>query len=97
METNNVFRHGDLVINKINNTDTKLKKTKLAVLAEGEFTGHAHRLTALDTGTKIEFDKALDKATFRVEGGRAILRHEEHNEIVFEPGIYEVLIKREYD
>lgn len=97
MTNNNTFRHGDLVINKINKTDISLDKVKSAVLAEGEHTGHKHLLRPLDNSAQIEFKRTLDNLVFKVEGGRASLTHEEHKEIIFEPGVYEVKILREFD
>ncbi len=97
METNKTFRHGDLVINKVESTDIKLNKVKSAVLAEGEHTGHSHQLKALTVDAKIEFSRLLDKSVFKISGGQAILTHEEHKQIVFDPGTYTVEVKREFD
>lgn len=93
----NLGRHGDLLIKRIENTTEILKKTNVAVLAVGEHTNHSHRLTALDKTTTIEFADFVDHLTFRVSGGNAQLTHEEHKQIVFEPGTYQVTFEREFD
>lgn len=94
---NTIFRQGDLVIKKIDKTNLNLQKAKQAILAEGEHTGHMHRLTALDNTAEIEFMRDLDTVVFKVENGKAQLTHEEHLPIVFEPGTYTVTIQREFD
>lgn len=64
------------------------------VLAEGEVTGHAHRLdehaTVYEDGSRIEFDNAEPTQ----------ITHEEHRSFVIPPsptGRYTVEIVREYD
>lgn len=94
---NEYARHGDLLIKKIEGTDLELVKMDKVVLAEGEHTGHAHRLTVLDDNAQIEFRRQLDKMVFRVSNGQVQLTHEEHTQIVFNPGTYEVTFENEWD
>jgi hypothetical protein len=62
------------------------------VLAYGEVTGHAHRVTS---GT-VEFLKFQAKTYLRVID-TATLKHEEHKTIVLPPGDYEYGNTSEYD
>jgi|LakMenEpi03Aug12_release.lakeMendotaPanAssembly.Ray.scaffolds.fasta_scaffold02962_17 hypothetical protein len=93
MEQRVYARHGDLVI-KTAKVSVVGKKQKQIVLREGEFTGHAHRLTASDGASVIFAD---DKDTFEVVGGNALLTHEEHQPITFVPGVYTIIMERERD
>ena len=76
------------------------------VLAEGEATGHAHAIDGdgaalmrvrLDTGRRNWGRPVIDDlGTFLVVEEPELLRHEEHDPILVEPGIYEVRRQREY-
>jgi len=64
------------------------------VLAYGEETGHAHAI-ADDSARLIE--RWLDSRRFlSVRGSETVLRHEEHDAIHLQPGVYEVVQQREY-
>ena len=45
---NKFYRHGDLLLKKIDKLPEGAKKIKTNILAEGEFTGHKHELLTLD-------------------------------------------------
>ena len=83
-------RQGDLLIIEAGGLPEGSLPAAGLVLAEGEATGHAHRL---DRGQ-----------LFRAPGGRlffcneqeAVLAHEEHAALRFPPGTYEVRRQREY-
>ena len=66
------------------------------VLAEGEATGHAHRV-GTDEKTDAELLELGDRVFLRVMGGDVRVVHEEHGEIIVSPGEYEVTQIREYD
>ncbi len=59
------------------------------VLAKGEVTGHAHRLS----GGKIF---RTNKRMYFVAEKTVTLTHEEHTPVTFPKGIYEVRHQREY-
>lgn len=96
----NLYRHGDLSFHPIEKLPENLKEVKhdgKFVLAEGEFTGHKHLMTVekpkdmkmmQDPTTGEYYIQLFDKAS---------LTHEEHNKLVFEPGIYKMHVEREYD
>lgn len=80
-------QQGDVLLRKIDQLPDgakSIKKNEL-VLAEGEVTGHAHRLRKpgaelFELESRL-FVKLVDPAT---------LTHEEHGPITLEPGIWEV-------
>ncbi len=61
------------------------------VLAEGEVTGHAHRVQ----GGRAKLFEAAGERFLRVTA-RATLAHEEHAPITLTRGVYRVIIQREY-
>jgi len=91
-----IYRHGDVYIIKKDKIEKPMKDMKEFVVAEGEVTGHAHRLNPTGEGKIRVFKNELDIA-FKVEKEAAVLTHEEHAPIELEPGFYEVYIQREYD
>jgi hypothetical protein len=89
------YRQGDVLLVKVGSLPKDAKPEapdeKNIVLAYGETTGHSHRIAA-----------AYAKA-YQWKGDRLIeikqqaqLVHEEHNAISLEPGIYKVVLQREY-
>lgn len=93
-----ILRHGDLPIHPVE----KLPEGKLVthngsfVLAEGETTGHCHRITVEDHNQLMIYDMgnglyAVDLRT------NATLTHEEHKTIVLEPAQYVVGREQEHD
>ena len=86
-----MYRHGDLLIRKITRIPTTATRLKHRVLAEGESTGHAHRLSA---GVVLE---APDKsARYLKLAAPAVVTHEEHGPITLPAGEFEVVYQREY-
>ncbi len=62
------------------------------VLAEGEATGHAH---VIDSPMADLYEDRLARRYLKLDGP-AELRHEEHDPVALQPGIYRVLRQREY-
>lgn len=95
-----LYRQGDLLIRKINNIEDKeIQKTQDTILAYGEVTGHKHQLVKESEKTKIEvYEKVKDiPLYFKIRDGKAALKHEEHNTIIFDEGIYSITHEREFD
>ena len=69
-----------------------MKKRKDKNLAEGEVTGHAHRVVAADAEVFGESDERLLKAP----NGTGV-SHEEHATVTLPPGDYEISKQREID
>ena len=86
------YRHGDLLIVPIAEVPKRAKagkKSKERVLAYGEVTGHAHRLSA----GKVTELKGVTYFTTEVD---TLLTHEEHGPLLFKPGAYKVIHQVEY-
>lgn len=84
------YRHGDVIVTKTNGI--KGKKLDHLTLAEGEVTGHAHRITDGDADL-YEHEGVL---YLRVKSESAALTHEEHARIDLPKGDYKIDIQREY-
>ena len=89
---NPIIRQGDVLIIP---SDTLVKGTKLPhlTLAEGEVTGHRHRISNGDAEL-LERDGIL---YLRVLSPSAILTHEEHAQVTIPQGNWEIRIQREYE
>ncbi|MCY0870621.1 MAG: hypothetical protein OWT27_08545 [Firmicutes bacterium] len=87
-----LYRHGDVLIEQVEQLPKNAKPSKEQVLAYGEVTGHAHRMQG-------DFEMYADEQGnlyFRTEMG-AFVTHEEHARIDFVPGVYKVTRQREYN
>ncbi len=89
----NRYRHGDVIIVGVDNIPAGAQKLAHLTLAEGEVTGHAHRITD-GTAALFSFDA---KTYLRIQSELATLSHEEHKALQLPRGEYEILIQREYD
>lgn len=88
------YRHGDVYLERIpdlTHRETVTRHTEY-VIAEGEATGHAHRLLA---PTISVWNKAAQRYIHVPEGG--VLTHEEHGAYDVAPGTYAVHIQRTWD
>ena len=87
-----LFRHGDVLLKEVSKKTVKGEKLDHLVLAEGEVTGHSHRIT--------EGNAALyrngEQTFLRVVSKCGLLTHEEHHQLEIPQGDYEVIIQREY-
>jgi len=87
-----MVRQGDLLIVKVNELPNGCVRHQHRILAEGEATGHLHEL---DSGELYESEGTL---FFRVpEDRKTTLSHLEHGPITFDPGVYKVILQREYE
>lgn len=87
--------HGDVRIFRISELPEGLVPFETSALAEGELTGHAHRMeqrpgtqVLVDPKTKVRYLKVVEPSA---------LTHEEHHTRVVPPGIYRIGIVREAD
>lgn len=87
----NKYRQGDVILIPIDKVPERAKELSHRVVAEGEATGHAHRLEA---GALFSFD---DKMYACLQDELTTLSHEEHREIKLPAGNYEIIIQREGD
>ena len=88
------WRQGDVLVERIDTLPEEAEPKGDGVLAEGEMTGHAHRLDATSDARVL-----VDSLSLYIEVGPAGARlvHEEHGPIALDPGRYRVWRQREYD
>jgi hypothetical protein len=93
-----MYRQGDVLIVAVDSIPkgaVEVPRSKRGVvLAEGEVTGHAHRIPS----RSASLYRTEDDARFvRVMGPAPVaLKHEEHTAIAIPPGNYRVTIHAEY-
>lgn len=85
------FQQGDVTIKPVA-IPHEAKAVASKVLAEGEATGHAHRVVG-----EAELLRLGDELFLRVLAGDVRVIHEEHGPISLPPGDYQVGRVREYD
>lgn len=88
------FRHGDVFLKEVTAIPYKAKKLVRngdLILAYGEVTGHAHRVS-----TKEVYMWEKDGQRYIKVEDSATLTHEEHGRIDVPSGTYQVLIQRIY-
>ncbi|MBD1929906.1 hypothetical protein H6F74_27280 [Trichocoleus sp. FACHB-90] len=85
------IRQGDVILLWVEQTEGQ--KLSHLTLAEGEVTGHKHRIS----DGQAELYEANDTLYLRVLSETATLTHEEHNAISIPQGDWMVRIQREYE
>ncbi len=93
---NEHYRQGDVCLIRVDALPDGAKKESTdesVVLAYGEVTGHSHRLMTKVNGLSMYAWKE-DKLVELREPGQLV--HEEHSTIALKPGLYKVVIQREY-
>lgn len=88
-----VYRQGDILFFEVKDLPEGLKVRENKIIAEGEATGHKHRL-----------EETSDGLLFEDENGNLFLRsnvittiiHEEHKPIALPKGNYKILRQKEY-
>ena len=88
-----LYRHGDLLVQSADEVPPDSRKLNHLVLAEGELTGHSHRIAERDSAALFQAPGGL---YLRVTGERATLVHQEHGPIELTRGVYRVWRQREY-
>ncbi len=85
-----MYRQGDLLFIRQDTRPANLAPRQGSVIAEGETTGHAHRLKA---GTILQ---GPDNALYLDITQTTQVEHEEHGPITLDPGLWLVIRQREY-
>jgi len=88
-----LYRQGDIYIARISSIPKEAREQPHCVLAEGEVTGHSHRIDRPDRATLFSHKGSL---FLRVAAESATVVHEEHGPITLERGCYRVWRQREY-
>lgn len=89
------LQHGDVVLEKVEKDLTGAKELKALVLAEGETTGHAHRVLSVK-GVKVYEENGI-KYVVNLNDTEALLTHEEHKTIAIPKGTFKIGIVKEVD
>lgn len=87
------YRHGDVLLERIDTLPGDKRKLQHTILAHGEVTGHCHRIQGNDVASLYESSGEL---FLEVKAPSADLVHEEHNTISLTQGFYRVWRQREY-
>lgn len=97
MKQSKMIRQGDVLLKPVGEIPADAKPVKRVggrvILAEGEVTGHHHAIR--DAGVGLL--EVGERRFLSVPETGAALKHEEHTKIDVAPGLYEVVIQREYD
>jgi hypothetical protein len=89
-----LFRQGDIYIEAVRTIPAGAIKKDDLVLAEGEVTGHSHRVRDFRSAVVYAIG---DELFVNVTAERAEIVHEEHGTIELNRGIYRVWRQREYE
>src|SRR4051794_13799366 len=89
-----LFRQGDIYIERVSVVPAGAAKLPHLVLADGELTGHRHRI---DGGAGAVLYELLDERFLEIRAGEVNLVHDEHGTIALEQGVYRVWRQREFD
>lgn len=89
-----LWRQGDIFIETARRVPDGAAQQPHLTLADGELTGHSHRVANPDTALLFEHDGEL---FLQVIADRAEIIHEEHGTIELLRGDYRVWRQREYD
>jgi hypothetical protein len=87
-----LVRQGDVFIIPVAKLPENLTGTR-PVLAEGEVTGHAHRVA---DPTTAQVFKGMSGLFLEVTADSATVIHDEHAPVTLPKGSYEIRIQREY-
>lgn len=95
------YRHGDILIRRIESVPSDAvaakKDARGLVLAEGEVTGHHHRVNDVTAGELfVSPEQASELRMWLHLDAPADLTHEEHATITLPAGDYEVIRQVEY-
>ena len=88
-----LWRHGDVLIARVEAIPTSARQLPTTVLAHGEVTGHSHRVERPETAQVF---RSGDFLYLSVTAEMAALVHEEHSRIELPRGVYKVWQQREY-
>jgi hypothetical protein len=92
-----MIRQGDVLLKGIEKPPSgEITRCEVLTLAYGEATGHHHTLYPSVEGGLVDEIIVNGKRFIQVET-EFFLRHQEHRELRIPPGVYEIIIEREYD
>lgn len=94
------YFQGDIPIIELDKLNIEVKFKKLpqdgVIVAEGETTGHHHKIVAEKT-SEVEIAQVGNEFYMRINKGEATIKHQEHAPITFGVGVYYIGKQWEYD
>jgi hypothetical protein len=88
-----MYRHGDVIIERVDALPEGATRRPSAVLARGEATGHSHRIK---DPSGVELFDSQSSSYLAVKAETATLIHDEHRPIELPRGVYRFWQQREY-
>ena len=88
-----LFRHGDVLIQKVSKLPEAVKRLSHRTLAHGELTGHSHQIQEQDD---VALWQSGSELFLQIDASHATVIHQEHAPIQIPMGIYRVWRQREY-
>lgn len=88
-----LYRHGDVLVEMVAEVPSDARRLQHLVLAEGELTGHSHRVAEREAAVLWRSDRGM---FLSVTARSATLIHQEHGPIELPHGNYRVWQQREY-
>ncbi|MFN6519375.1 MAG: hypothetical protein RMY29_033455 [Nostoc sp. CreGUA01] len=88
-----LYRHGDVLLRRITTLPINAEKRAGVTLADGELTGHSHRI---QQSQAVQLWANGSELFLEVKEPTATLIHEEHQPIELPQGLYRVWKQREY-
>jgi hypothetical protein len=88
-----LWRQGDVYILTVDSIPESAKQLPRCILAEGEATGHSHRILQTESASLFQ---AGQQRFLRVLAEPVTLVHDEHAPVTLPPGLYLVWQQREY-
>jgi len=88
-----LYRHGDVLVTRVAELPGDVEKLTHLVLAEGEITGHSHRIAEPGSAELLQSPTGM---FLHVLWPSATLIHQEHGPIMLGQGVYRVWRQREY-
>lgn len=89
-------RHGDVDLFKLNNLPENLRKLDNTTVALGESSGHHHTIYPFNNSKVSVYEDVANLVNkyVKIEGGKAVIKHQEHEPIIIDEGIYKVQIEQ---
>ncbi len=88
-----LFRHGDVLIQKVSKLPDDVKRLRHRTLAHGELTGHSHQMRE---SKQVSLWQSSTQLYLNIESPHATVVHQEHAPIEIPKGFYRVWRQREY-
>jgi hypothetical protein len=88
-----LFRHGDVLIQKVSRLPKGVQQLRHRTLAHGELTGHSHQIREKDG---VALWQSPSELFLQIDAPRATVIHQEHAPIEIPQGVYRVWRQREY-